>query len=65
MQHQVIMKGQVNLHCRVRETVQIFRDTVLPSKMEEGKQQESTCHFISMCLDKSVFTVKEEYLHVV
>jgi hypothetical protein len=33
-------------HCRVRETVQIFRDTVLPSNMEEGTQLKGTCHFI-------------------
>jgi hypothetical protein len=42
------------IHCRVRETVQIYRDTVLPSKMEECKQQEGTCHFISIYLYKSV-----------
>jgi hypothetical protein len=47
-------------HCRVHETVHIFRNTALPPNMEEGKQLKGTCHFISMYLD----VVKEEYLHV-
>jgi hypothetical protein len=52
-------------HCRVRETVQIFRDTVLPSNIDEGKQQEGTCHFIFLCFQTNTFyIVKEEYLHV-
>jgi hypothetical protein len=38
--------GSRQLHCRVRETVQSFRDMVLPSNMEEGKQLKCTSHFI-------------------